>query len=123
VSAAICLVFGAVLALPTDHLTLAWTHSVQKTLWQEDYRVEAGRLVLTEARIQSSGAGMDPPPGAVLEGGFWHYRPEIAPLPELQIAESHFASGYDLCWDGSCHRLAELFRRPVEGTVTIRPCA
>ena len=121
-SAAICLLFGAVLALPTDHLTLEWTHSVQKTLWQEDYRVESGRLVLSEARIAGSGAGMEPPPGAVLRGGVWHYRPQLAPLAALDIAESHFASGYTLCWDGACHRLAELFARPVEGTVTIRPC-
>ena len=121
-STAICLVFGAVLALPTDHLTLEWTHSVQKTLWQEDYRVESGKLVVTEARIQGSGAGMDPPDGAVLANGAWHYRPKLAPLGEIQIAESHFASGYTLCWNGACHRLAELFGRPVEGTVTIRPC-
>jgi len=122
VSAAICLVFGAVLALPTDHLTLQWTHSVQKTLWQEDYRVEDGRLVLSEARIASSGAGMEPPPGAVLRGGVWHYRPALAPLPELEIVESHFTAGYTLCWDGACHRPAELFGRAVEGTITIRPC-
>jgi len=123
VSAAICLVFGAVLALPTDHLTLQWTHSVQKTLWQEDYRIESGRLALTEARIAGSGAGMEPPPGAVLRDGIWHYRPDLAPLAELEIAESHFTAGYSLCWDGSCHRLAELFGRPVDGNVTLRACS
>lgn len=121
-SAAICLVFGAVLALPTDHLTLQWTHSVEKTIWQEDYQIESGRLVLTEARIAGSGAGMEPPPGAVLQGGLWHYRPDVAPLAELAIAESPFTAGYTLCWDGACHRPAELFGRPVNGTVTIRAC-
>jgi hypothetical protein len=122
VSAAICLVFGAVLALPTDHVTLQWIHSVQKTLWEEDYRVESGNLVLTEARIAGSGAGMEPPAGAVLQDGLWHYRPNLAPLPELAIAESPFTAGYSLCWDGTCHRPAELFGKPVDGIVTIRPC-
>ena len=121
-SAAICLVFGAVLALPTDHLTLEWTHSVQKTLWQEDYRVEKSGLVLSEARIAGSGAGMEPPPGAVLRDGVWHYRPDLAPLPALEIVESHFTAGYRFCWDGACHRPAELFGHSVEGTITIRPC-
>jgi hypothetical protein len=122
VTPAICLVFGAVLALPTDHVTLAWTHSVQKTEWQEDYRVENGRLVLSEARIAGSGAGMEPPAGAVLRGGIYHYRPALDPLPEVALAVSHFTAGYRLCWDGACHDIADLLGTPVEGTVTLRPC-
>jgi hypothetical protein len=122
VTPAICLLFGTVLALPTDHVTLAWIHSVQKTEWQEDYRVEHGRLVLSEARIAGSGAGMEPPDRAVLRGGVWHYRPLLAPLPEIELAVSHLTGGYRLCWDGSCRDMDALFGRPVEGTVTMRPC-
>jgi hypothetical protein len=122
VTPAICLIFGATLALPTDHLTLSWIHSVQKTEWQEDYRVEADRLTLDEARIAGSGAGMDPPDGAILRDGVWHYRPNLAPLPEIALAVSHVTSGYRLCWDGSCHGMDELFGQSVEGTVIMRPC-
>jgi hypothetical protein len=68
---AVCLlVAGALRAmLPTTEFTLAWTHSVQKTRWEERYRVAGSDLQLVEARIQSSGAGMDPPPQARLRDG------------------------------------------------------
>jgi hypothetical protein len=91
VSASLCLLFGAlVVTLPTDRLTLAWTHSVQKTPWEEDYRLEEGALRLAEARIQGSGAGMEVPPGAVLRDGIYHYRPALDRLPELRLALSHY---------------------------------
>ena len=59
-AAAICLTLGAkTVALPTDHLTLAWRHSVEKSGWEEDYVLRGGRLVLKEARIEGTGAGME----------------------------------------------------------------
>ena len=81
-AAAICLMLGAkTVALPTDHLTLAWHHSVEKSGWEEDYLLRGGRLVLKEARIEGTGAGMEPPPDAVLRGGWWHYVPRLGPNP------------------------------------------
>ena len=54
---------GATIRLGTIALTLAWTHSIEKTRWEEDWRATPAGLVLEEDRIQSTGAGMEPPPG------------------------------------------------------------
>ena len=59
----ICLIAGSKIApLLAGALTLAWTHSVEKTRWEEDWREVAAGLELVEARVQGSGAGMEPPP-------------------------------------------------------------
>ena len=61
---------GAVWAqLPVAEFTLAWDHSVEKVRWEEDYRVTAAGLLLGEARVRGSGAGMEPPANAVLRDG------------------------------------------------------
>ena len=54
--------------VPVTQFTLAWTHSIEKVRWEEDYRVELDPLTqlpvlhATAARIQGSAAGMEPPP-------------------------------------------------------------
>ena len=53
---------------------------------EEDWLVQHSALVLTQARIQGSGAGMDPPEGAVLADGFWHFRPQLGPCRRLSFA-------------------------------------
>ena len=122
-AAAICLVIGGLTTqLGADHFTLAWTHSVQKTEWQEDYVLKNGKIVLTEARIQGSGAGMDPPEGARLAGGWWHYDPHLPPLPELRLTLSPFTAGYRICRDGACRPLRSLLKAPAEGVLVVRPC-
>ncbi len=61
----LCLAAGAVLVpLTTNALTLAWTHSVEKTLWEEDWRASAYGLELAQTRVRGSGAGMEPAPDA-----------------------------------------------------------
>lgn len=121
--AAICFLLGGIgAALPGDHFTLAWTHSVQKTEWQEDYSLRDGRLLLTEARIQGSGAGMDPPEGARLQDGWWRYNPHLPPLPELRLTLSSFTAGYRICVDGTCRALTSLLETPSEGVVSVQPC-
>jgi len=41
--AALCLVAGALtVAVPTSRFTLAWQHSVEKVLWEEDYLIAGG---------------------------------------------------------------------------------
>ena len=123
--AAICLTLGAHhVRLPVQDFTLTWMHSVEKTGWQEDYALRGDRLALTEARIQATGAGMEPPPDAVLRGGWWHYVPHLAPLPELRLTLSPYTADYRLCWSGDCHSLAGVMgvtRR--DGVVTVRACA
>ncbi len=104
----LCLAAGAVSAvLALDGFTLAWMHSIEKVRWEEDWRIEGRALVITEARIRGFGAGMEPPTGAVLKDGVWHYRPELPPQTVLRLTHSPHASGYELCVAGHCRPLAD----------------
>lgn len=120
----ICLAAGAVTAtLAAQAFTLAWTHSIEKIRWEEDWRVEDRRLVPVAARIRGSGAGMEPPDGAVLREGVWHYRPALPPQAALRLTHSPHATGYELCLDGRCAPLAD--RLPGidnNAVIDLRPC-
>lgn len=96
--------------------TLAWNHSIEKIRWEEDYRVVAGKLELTEARIRGTGAGMEPPPGARLQGGVWHYRPDLRRLSGLRLARSAYTTDYELCIENGCRPLSQWI--PVSDEVT-----
>ena len=123
-AAAICLALGAHhVSLPTDRFTLSWTHSVEKTGWQEDYAIRGTGLALTEARIQGTGAGMEPPPDALFRDGWWHYVPHLPVLPELRLTLSPYTADYRLCWNQQCRSLAKLVgAKHPDGVVTVRPC-
>jgi hypothetical protein len=104
----LCLATGAVsVTLAIQAFTLAWTHSIEKIRWEEDWRIEGKQLHIVAARIRGSGAGMEPPPDAVLRDGLWHYRPTIAPMNQLMLANSAYTADYELCMEGNCRRLAE----------------
>ena len=105
----LCLVIGAKQILyATAAFTLTWTHSVEKTHWSEDWQVTARGLEIVEARIEGSGAGMDPPPEATFDGRYWRYRPDLPPLPELWLARSGATGGdWQICFAGSCHLVPE----------------
>lgn len=120
--AALCIVAGALTAtVPTGRFTLAWRHSVEKVLWEEDYVIAGHWLLATGARIRGSGAGMEPPDGAVLHDGAWHYRPAGRWLRELQLARSDYTPDYLLCFGGRCRPLSRWV--PVAaGPTTLRPC-
>ncbi len=119
----LCIAAGALAAtLAVESFTLAWTHSIEKIRWEEDWRIENGRLHLVEARIRGSGAGMEPPAGAILENGTWRYMPDIAPLETLRLAHSSFVPPYELCFAGRCRPLAELVGSAENGTVTLFAC-
>jgi len=122
---AVCLlVAGALRAtLATSDFTLAWQHSVEKIRWEERYRVSGAKLDLVEARIQGSGAGIDPPPAARLRDGWWTWRPDTAPLVELRLTLSPYTRDYDLCWNGRCRTLRDVAAtREPTAVVTLRPC-
>ena len=105
---ALCLVAGAIAAtLAVDAFTLAWTHSIEKIRWEEDWRVKSHQLVLHEARIRGTGAGMEPPPDAVFENGAWRYRPGLPPQEALRLTHSPHAAGYELCVAGRCVPLVD----------------
>ena len=66
----ICLAAGLLSAtLATNSFTLTWIHSIEKIRWEEDWHVDSGALVIDEARIRGTGAGMEPPENAVLKDG------------------------------------------------------
>ena len=105
---ALCILAAATsVALAIDAFTLGWQHSIEKIRWEEDWRIDAGALHLVVARVRGSGAGMEPPPGAVLREGVWHYRPALPPQRVLRLAHSPYAAGYELCHEGRCAALAE----------------
>ena len=121
---------GLAVALPLQAFTLAWTHSIEKIRWEEDYRiVDTGagaadaRLALVEARIRGSGAGMEPPEGAVLKEGVWHYRPAIAPQRALRLARSPYVADYQFCVDGNCRPMQDI-AGPVDRApeLVLHPC-
>ena len=104
----LCLAAGALSAvLAVNAFTLSWIHSIEKIRWEEDWHIEAGALVLTEARIRGTGAGMEPPVGALLKNGVWHYRPNLPPQAVLRLAHSPHAGGYTLCTATLCAPLAD----------------
>jgi hypothetical protein len=123
---AVCLfVAGVVRAtLPATEFGLAWDHSVEKTRWEERYRIDGNLLELVEARVQGMGAGMEPPTGAVLQDGWWRWRGDRAKLPELRLTYSTFTSDYRVCWNQRCDDLTVVLgQRPDDGdVVSVRPC-
>lgn len=121
---ALCLTAGLIAAtLPLAEFTLAWTHSIEKVRWEEDYRLGDAGLMLVEARIRGAGAGMEPPAGAVLERGVWRYAPQRAAQGSLSLSHSPYAGDYEICTAGDCRRLSELLPGLAAiQTVTLFPC-
>jgi hypothetical protein len=112
---------GLAVEIAVSGFTLAWTHTVEKTEWQEDWRIEADRLLLVEARVQASGAGMEPPVDARLVGGFYTWHPHLPPLPEIVLRRAPQADDWRLCAGERCATLAELLggdADPVRISVT-----
>lgn len=110
---------GKVAVMAASAFTLAWTHSVQKTGWQEDWRITPAGLELVEARVKGSGAGMDPPEGAALIDGWWVWKPALPAQPRLVLAASGAtASGWSVCVGDECVKLGDR----AGGPVTLEPC-
>ena len=114
---------GLVVTLAMESFTLAWTHSIEKIRWEEDYQIAGSRLVLTEARVRGSGAGMEPPADSRFADGVWHYDPHLPPLNELRLTQSSYTSGYELCERDRCAPLTDFAPRAGNGDVIeLRPC-
>jgi hypothetical protein len=128
-SLGICLSLAAALHgsaevfVPVTEFTLAWTHSIEKVRWEEDYAVRLdaapGQPVLhaVQARVRGSAAGMEPPPDAVLRQGWYHYTPTITRPPELRLTRSEFTPDYEVCMQGRCQPMAHWL--PSDGGVTL----
>ncbi|KGF67432.1 hypothetical protein LL06_22340 [Hoeflea sp. BAL378] len=110
---------GKALTVAATLFTLSWTHSVEKTAWQESWRVTEQGLQLAEARVKGSGAGMDPGEGARLEDGWWVWSPDSPETPELVLAASGATvSAWTICHAGGCVDLGADAQEPIR----IRPC-
>jgi hypothetical protein len=107
------------LALAGSQFTLSWEHSVEKVEWRETWAVTPAGLRLTGAAVKGSGAGMEPGEGAVLERGWWVWRPDLAPVPELVLAASGATrGGWRLCSGGECREIGAAPGAPVR----LAPC-
>lgn len=107
--------------LPLDQFTLAWLHSVEKVRWEEDYQLTAEGLLLREARVRGSGAGMEIPDGAMLRNGSWYYRPQLPVLQPLRLGRSSApeAGDYQLCSEAGCRPLADWLGPPSPQRPTV----
>jgi hypothetical protein len=117
---ALCiLAAGKVTTLAVATFTLSWTHSVERTRWEEDWKVAPAGLQIIEARVKGSGAGMEPPEGAVLKDGWWIYAPALDPRPEVMLAASGATGGgWTLCAEGRCITVGAM----ADGPVTLKVC-
>lgn len=88
--------------------TLAWTHSVQKSEWRETWRATPAGLVLDEVRVEGSGAGMEPPEGAVLRDGFYVAHPALPPQHDVLLRRSGATADWRVCVDGRCRPMGDL---------------
>ncbi len=102
-----CLLVGATaLTLASGGFDLTWRHSVEKTEWRESWAVGEKGLRLTEAAVKGSGAGMDPGSGAILEGDWWVWTPDLPPVTNLTLAASGATGGgWRLCDGATCHEI------------------
>lgn len=119
---AVCLATAvAAVSLAANAFTLAWTHSIEKVRWEEDWRVEGAELVLDAVRVRGHGAGMEPAPEAVLRDGVWEWHPRTAHAL-LRLTRSGFTPDYEWCTATTCVPLATLL--PADGGVTeVHACA
>lgn len=113
--------------VPVTRFTLAWTHSIEKVRWEEDYAVQlaAGTrqpvLHAVQARVKGSAAGMEPPPDAVLRNGWYSYTPAQKVVPELRLTRSEFTPDYDWCVAGVCQKMSTLIASDA-GITRARAC-
>lgn len=128
-SASLCVAAlgGAVLAaLPGPSFTLSWTHSVEKTEWREVWSIRGDRLVLDEARVRGTGAGMEPPPDARLvggaAGGWFVWTPRLDPQPRIVLAASGFTADHSLCAGDDCRPLHAWTGGASPGPLELRVC-
>ncbi|MDB6178547.1 DUF1850 domain-containing protein [Paracoccus sp. Z330] len=115
-----CLLVGAaILTLGRPEFQLHWQHSVEHVQWQENWQIVDSHLVLQEASVKGSGAGMDPGPGAVLRNGWWHWTPDLPPQSELVLAASGATDGgWTICDNLECHE----FGQDAGAPLLLRPC-
>ncbi|WP_205512551.1 DUF1850 domain-containing protein [Rhodopseudomonas sp. BR0M22] len=99
---------GVIKTLAIAAFTLAWTHSIEKVEWQEDWTVTPQGLQLITARVKGSGAGMEPAPEARLVNGWFEWHPHRPPMPNVVLGNSGLAGEWRLCSEGTCRTLSDI---------------
>ena len=106
--------------IATEGFTLAWTHTIEKVRWEEDYQVKLEQqqavLYAVAARVKGSAAGMEPPADAVLKDGWYHYVPTQSYPVALFLTRSEFSADYEWCDASGCVPLSA--KMPRDGGVT-----
>jgi hypothetical protein len=103
----LCLVAGsATVPLLASAITLAWMHSVERIAWEEDWRSTPAGIVLVEARVRGSGAGMEPPAAARLVNGAWAWRPALPAQREVVMRRSGATADWRICTPQQCRPIA-----------------
>lgn len=120
----ICLLAAAKSAVvAAEIVTVVWTHSVEKVEWRETWAAVPGGLVVVEARVKGSGAGMEPGEGARLVDGWWVWRPAAPPVPAVTLARSAAVADWRLCSHHACTTPGALIPGlPADMAVTLAPC-
>jgi len=120
----LCLIAGGLATLVAGaEFTLSWTHSVERTGWEERWTVEAQALHLVEARVRGSGAGMDPGEGARRADGWWVWTPTLPPVSELVLAASGATGeGWTLCDAGGDREACRTLGAEPEAPIVLRAC-
>lgn len=116
--------------IPTSSFTLAWTHSIERQRWEEDYALQEPlstesqtspsqdmSLKPIKARIKGSGAGMEPGLNARLVNGWYEYAPPQVPLNTLRLSRSFFTEDFSICINQTCRNMSEVL--PSDGGVTL----
>ena len=116
----LCILSGAKLTTVAASLfTLSWTHSVEKIEWHEKWGLMNSHLKMIEARMQGSGAGMDPPEGSIFSDGWWIYSPKEFKIKELLLSTSNTQiENWKICYNGTCKILKKNQEKPIK----IFPC-
>lgn len=110
----ICVSGAASFVIAAATFTLSWVHSVERTRWQETWALTDAGFVAVSARIEGSGAGMDPPADARFADGVWIFRPAIPAQRRLVLAASGATgSGWQLCAEGRCREIGVASGRPI----------
>ncbi|MCQ8876046.1 DUF1850 domain-containing protein [Mesorhizobium sp. LMG17149] len=110
---------GKMVTFSVAAFTLSWMHSVERTRWEEDWKVTPIGLQLVEARVKGSGAGMEPSEGAVLKNGWWAYTPTVGPQRRVILAASGATGdGWTLCSVQGCRELG----KAAGDTIALEPC-
>jgi len=118
---ALCLAGGGeVVRIATLAFTLGWTHTIEHTRWEEDWRVAPGRLALVEARVEATGAGMEPPPEARFDGRWWRWSPGVS-VPSVTLRRAPEAGDWRLCTADGCRPFGELLPGDAD-PVTMSAC-